>query len=329
METAGIFEKGKTAMNSMIRRAALGVALCLALLLVAGLAHSGEAKRRNVVFVLKNLVNPFCVDVKNGAEKAARDLGIKLSVLTPLVTDNNEEMMQLTEQAMASGECDVLVVFPADSLGMVPALQAVHAEGIPIVMLNTSIWSDEVIWETFVECENLSVGRSIGNALAERMGKKGNVILIEGVPGSQATNDRMGGAADAIAGYPDMKVIARQPGFLNRATAMEVMQNLLQSHPDVQGVFAMNDEMALGCVEAIDAAGRSKDIMVAGCNADKEGCLAVKAGRLAFTCDIRAGEQGYQAIAAAAKILDGEKLPPRTLIQTNIVDQSNIDEYLK
>ena len=174
------------------------LALCLALLLVftacsapaqttesAASEVSTNSEGRNVTFVLKNLVNPFCVTVKEGAEQAAKDLNVNLSVLTPIQGDNNEELMQLIEQAVASGSCDTIVVFPSDSIGIVPAVKKAYDAKIPVVLLNTGITTDEVIWESFVACENWEVGRACGEALAEKMNYKGKVILIEGVVGAQ------------------------------------------------------------------------------------------------------------------------------------------------
>ncbi len=309
--------------------AALCCALCVsssAFAADSALAKARASGARNVSFVLKNLINPFCVTVQEGAQQAARDHNVNLTMLTPLQGDNNEELTQLTEQAIASGECDVLVMFPSDSVGIIPAVQATVDADIPVVMLNTNIRHDEMIYETFVACENYDAGFTIGEALAKKMDYKGNVIIIEGVPGAQNSIDRCGGARAAIEQYSGMKVIDSQPGELNRAKAMEVMQNLLQAHAQVDGIFAMNDEMALGCIEAIEAAGRLGKITVAGCDGNKDARTAVKEGRLTLTCDLVPYDQGYQAVKAAALILDGIDLPPRIVTSTKILDLANIDE---
>ncbi|MEY8339144.1 sugar ABC transporter substrate-binding protein [Lachnospiraceae bacterium 62-35] len=291
--------------------------------------NTTENSGRNVTFVLKNLINPFCVTVKEGAEQAGKDNNLNLTILTPVQGDNNEELMQLVEQAVASGECDTLVVFPSDSIGIVPAVQKAYDAGIPVVILNTAITSQDVIWESFVACENWEVGKACGEALAKKMDYKGKVILIEGVTGAQNSIDRIGGAREAIESYPDMEVAASQSGDMNRAKAMEVMQNLLQAHPDVQGVFAINDEMALGCVEAIAAAGKSDQIIVGGCDGNADARTAIREGKLAFSCDLVPYDQGYQAIAAAAKIVDKEPLEERIVTKMLILDLDNVDETVK
>lgn len=173
-------------------------------------------------------------------------------------------------------------------------------------------------------CENTEVGRKIGEALAEKMEYKGKVIFIEGVAGAQNSMDRITGATEVLAEYPDMEIVTSQPGDFNRAKAMEVMQNLLQSNPDVDGVFAMNDEMALGCIEAIEAAGKAGDIIVAGCDANVDALTAIKEGKLQLTCDIVPFDQGYQSVVAASKILGGETVERYICTDMNIVDMDSI-----
>ncbi|RGY98864.1 sugar ABC transporter substrate-binding protein [Clostridium sp. AM58-1XD] len=182
------------------------------------------------------------------------------------------------------------------------------------------------MWESYVACENWEVGRACGEALAKKMGYKGKVILIEGVTGAQNSIDRIGGAREVIESYPDMEIVASQSGDMNRAKAMEVMQNLLQAHPDVQGVYAINDEMALGCVEAIAAAGRSDQIIVGGCDGNADARTAIRDDKLAFSCDLVPYDQGYQAVAAAAKIVNGEEVEERVVTKMLIIDKDNVDE---
>ena len=282
---------------------------------------------RNATLILKNLVNPFCVTVKEAAEEAAIEHNINLTVLTPLQGDSNEELSQLTEQAVVSGDCDVLIMFPSDSTGIIPAVQKVYEAGIPVVSLNTPINSDTVMWETFIAAENYDVGYLTTSRLCEAMEGKGQVFLIEGVVGAQNSIDRIAGATDAIKEHPDIEIVAQQAGEMNRAKAMEVVQNLLQAHPDVDGIYCCNDEMALGAIEAIAAAGKEGQVLVAGCDVNADARVAIREGKLAFSCDIGAYDQGYQSVAAAAKILDGEEVPERIVTKMVVVGIDEIKDY--
>lgn len=300
----------------------------------SALAKAKNSNSKNVTFILKNISNPFCVSTRDGAAKAAEELGIKLTVLLPEESDNNDQLLQLTRQAVDSGEPDVMIMFPADSIKFVPAVQMAVNADIPVVMLAANIRHDERIYETFVAADNREVGRTIGETLAEKLGHKGNVILVEGVPGSQNSMDRMGGVTEALAKYKDITVVASVPGLGRkgvpyRTAGREVMQELLPSHPDIQAVFCMVDELALGCIETLEAAGKADQVLVAGCDGTASAIESIKQGKLNFTCDISPYTQGYQAMVAASKILKGEAVPARIVTELKIIDSSNVHEITK
>jgi len=265
------------------------------------------AEGATVTMILKNFVNPFFLTMREGAEAAAADFGINLTVLAPLVNESNEEQSLMADQAIIN-QVDLLIMCPSDTMGIVPAIQRVHAAGIPIVALNTRIGGD-TLWETFVVAENFASGYGTGTRIAEMMGGEGELILLEGVPGAQTAIDRLDGAHAALESFPGITVVAQQSAEYNRAIAMDVTQNLLQAHPNVKGLWAANDEMALGALEAIDSAGLTGQIIVAGIDATGDGRQALRDGRLAITCSTDPFMQGYYAVQAAAAVLNGEDLP--------------------
>jgi len=273
--------------------------------------------------ILKNFVNPFFLTVREGGEAAAADFGINLTVLAPLVAESNEEQSQMADQAIIN-QIDLLIMCPSDTNGIVPAVQRVFEAGIPVINLNTRIGGDKIMWETFVVAENFPAGQGTATRLAEMMGGEGDLILLEGVPGAQTAIDRADGAIDALKNFPNIKIVAQQSAEYNRATAMDVMQNLLQAHPNVKGVFAANDEMALGALEAIDAAGLSGKILVAGIDANADARQSMRDGKLALTCSTDPFAQGYYAVQAAAAYLNGETLPPVYTVPIRVL--SSIDE---
>lgn len=286
-------------------------------------APAGSAEGKNVTMILKNLTNPFFISVKEGAEKAAGELGINLTVLAPLQADNNEEQSQMVDQAIAS-QTDLLIMCPSDSEGIVPAIQRVAEAGIPIVNLNTLIGGDEVLWKSFVAIENYDAGYQTTKALCELMGGKGEIMVIEGVTGAQTSIDRVKGATDAIAEYPDIQIVAQQSGDYNRAKAMDVVQNLLQANPNVNAIYCCNDEMALGAVEAVASAGKTGDILIAGCDANADARAAIQDGKMALSCDSQPVEQGYQAVMTAGKILAGETVEERVVTEMKVVSKEDL-----
>ncbi|MDR1931897.1 MAG: sugar ABC transporter substrate-binding protein [Spirochaetales bacterium] len=288
----------------------------------SGAAASG-ASGKEATLILKNLTNPFFISVKEGGEAAAAKYGLNLTVLAPLKADNNEEQMQMVEQSIAR-QTDILVIIPADTNGIIPAVEKVFEANIPVVDLNTKIGGDKVMWKTFVAIENYDGGYMAVKKLCELMGSEGEIIIIEGVVGAQTSIDRVKGAHAAIAEFPKIKIVAQQSGEYNRAKGMDVVQNLLQAHPNVKAIFCCNDEMALGAVEAVEAAGKRGKILIAGIDANADAKQAIKDGKMTLSLDSQPYMQGYSAVEAAAKILSGEKVDERIVTEMAVVTKETL-----
>lgn len=283
-----------------------------------------EPADKEVTVILKNLTNPFWISVKEGAEAAGKELGVKVKVLAPLKADNNEEQSQMVEQAIAN-QTDIIVLTPSDSNGIIPAARKLNEANIPIINLNTKIAGNTVESETFIAIENYDAGFETVTRLCEMMEGKGKIIIIEGVTGAQTSIDRVKGAIGALANFPEIELVVRQSGEYNRAKAMDVVQNLLQAHPDVNGIFCCNDEMALGAVEAIASAGKTGQILVAGIDANADARQAIKDGKMALSCDSQPFNQGYQGVANAVKVLQGEKLDEFIKLEMKVVGKEDLE----
>ena len=277
----------------------------------------------NITFIVKNLVNPFWVSTKEGALAAAKDYGVNVEVLAPLKADNNEEQIQEVEQAIAK-KVDAIVIAPADSSGIVPAIKGVNEANIPVINFNTKIKGDEAKYESFIVAENYSVAKKVCTKLAEMMNQEGELILLTGVTASQSTIDLTKGAHDALAEYPGIKIVAEQTANFARADAMTVTQNLLQANPNVKAIYAENDEMALGAYEAVAQAGKTGQIMIAGTDGNADAIAAVKDGKLALTCNKDPYMQGYKAVEAAVKFLKGEQIEKQILVEASLVTKDTI-----
>lgn len=285
-----------------------------------------ETNSYKITLIVKNLVNPMWLAVKEGAEAAAKEYGVELTVLAPLKADNNEEQIRQVEDAITK-QADAIVLIPADSQGIIPAVEKANQAGIPVINVNTKVGGG--VTETFVAVENYDAASKVAEAVAEKLGQKGKVIILEGKAGAQSAIDLKQGAVDTFAKYEGIEIVASQTANWNRAEAMQVTQNLLQAHPDVNAIFASNDEMAMGAVEAVDQAGLTGKIIIAGLDANQDALEAIKEGKMTLTCDKRGFEQGYVGVEAAVKVLNNEPVDDRIVIDTTIVDESNVDEFLK
>lgn len=289
-----------------------------------GEGSGNELASKEVTVILKNLTNPFWISVKEGVEAAGEELGVNVKVLAPLKADNNEEQSLMVEQAIAN-QTDIVVLTPSDSNGIIPAAKKLNEAGIPIVNLNTKIEGNTVDVETFIAIENYDAGFETVKRLCEMIEGSGEIIIIEGVTGAQTSIDRVKGAIDSLAEYPGVELVAQQSGDYNRAIAMDVVQNLLQAHPDVNAIFCCNDEMALGAVEAIASAGKTGEILVAGIDANDDARQAIKEGKMALSCDSQPFNQGYQGVVNAVKVLQGEELDDFIKLDMKVVGKEDLD----
>lgn len=154
------------------------------------------------------------------------------------------------------------------------------------------------------------------------------MFIIEGTAGAQTSIDRVEGATAAISEYPDIEVVAQQSASYKRATAMDVAQNLLQANPDVNAVYCCNDEMALGVVEAVDAAGKTGQILIGGADGNADALQCILDGKMYATAEANAFDQAYYSVVAAVNVLKGQEAEDK-MIDSPIIDKENVAEFQK
>lgn len=283
------------------------------------------AKRYTFALVTKALNNPFWDMMHEGAKKVAEENNIDLIYLAPTKPYNLEEQTRLVEDLIEK-KVDGIVLVPVDSAGIVPVIERVNKAGIPIALANTNATGGEVV--TFSAIENYEAMTLIAEYMVEKLGGKGKVIILEGTPGSQTAIDRKRALDDVLAKYPDIEVLASQTAEFQRAKGMQVMENLLQTYPEIDAVLACNDEMALGAIEALEAAGRLEGTLVSGFDANDDALKAVYEGRMVVTCDQQPGKQAGDAMLALIDYINGKTVPKRIVTPGFLVDKDSIDRYL-
>lgn len=287
------------------------------------------AEGKTATLILKDLTNPVWLKAQDGAMAAAKDFGIDLEVVAPVKSNNNDEQIALAEQAIAQKK-DILIMTPADSKGIVPAMEQVNAAGIPIINLNTKINNDAgtLKIETFVVADNTVCGTLCAEELVKLAGEEGEAIILEGPSGGQVTIDLSNAAQAVFAKYPNVKVVDIQDAKFDRSTGFTTTQNLLQAHPDVKIIFSCNDEMALGAVEALKEANKLDQVFVGGIDGNNDAMAAIKEGTMEVTVYKNFYLQAYTAVEAAAKFLNGGTLDETIKIDLAAVTKDNVDEYI-
>ncbi|WP_134686129.1 ribose ABC transporter substrate-binding protein RbsB [Brevibacillus migulae] len=245
--------------------------------------------------------NPFFVTLKDGAEKAAKDAGAELIVVD--AQDDTAKQISGVEDLIQK-KVDVILINPTDSAAIATAVEAANKANIPVITVDRAAEGGQVV--SHIASDNVKGGKMAGDYILETLGGKGNLVELEGIAGTSAARDRGKGFHEAVDGKDGVKVVATQPADFDRAKGMTVMENILQGNQDIQAVFAHNDEMALGALQAIEAAG--KQIMVVGFDATDDAVKAVNEGKMAATVAQKPAAIGETAVQTALKVKKGEKV---------------------
>ncbi|MCT4479765.1 ribose ABC transporter substrate-binding protein RbsB [Peribacillus frigoritolerans] len=259
---------------------------------------------------ISTLNNPFFVSLKDGIEKEAKEKGMKVTVVD--AQDDTAKQISGIEDLILQ-KVDVLLVNPTDSAAISSAVQSANEAGIPVITIDRS--SDEGDIETFIASDNVAGGEMAAEYLVKELGEKAKVVELEGVSGASATRERGKGFHNIADKQLDVQT--SQTAEFDRTKGLNVMENILQGNKDIQAVFAHNDEMALGAIEAIKAAG--KDIIVVGFDGNDDALKAVENGELKATIAQQPALIGEEAVNAAEKILKGDKVDDTISVPLKLV----------
>ncbi|MFZ5753137.1 MAG: ribose ABC transporter substrate-binding protein RbsB, partial [Bacillota bacterium] len=250
--------------------------------------------------VISTLNNPFFVTLKEGAEAKAKELGVELIVLDSQ-NDSTKELANV-EDLVTKG-VKLILINPTDSKAVANAIKVANDKKIPVITLDRGADGGEV--KAHIASDNVAGGKMAGEFIIEKLGGKGKVVELEGIPGTSAARDRGKGFNDAIGSKPEIKVVAKQVADFDRQKGLAVMENILQAQKEINAVFAHNDEMALGALKAIESAKRT-GIIVVGFDATDDAVKAVNEGKLAATVAQQPSQIGSLGVETAAKVLKGE-----------------------
>ncbi len=286
-------------------------------LLAAALAASITAPamaKDAIALVISTLDNPFFVTLKEGAEKQAKALDYDLVVLDSQ-NDPAKELANVEDISVRGVK--VLLINPTDSDAVGNAIAVANQKKLPVITLDRAANKGQVV--AHIASDNTAGGEMAGNYIAEKLGKGAKIIQLEGIAGTSAARERGAGFAKAAEAH-DFKILASQPADFDRSKGLNVMENLLTAQPEVQGVFAQNDEMALGALRAIQAAGK-KDLVLVGFDGTDDGVKAVKGGKMAATIAQQPEKIGEIGVQTADKVLKGEKVEASIPVELKLINQ--------
>ena len=296
---------------------------------VVGACSRTRGGRSRVALVLKTFNSPFFLDMRNGAEAAAARAGIDLVVQAAERELDVERQMQIIENLIET-RVAVLCICPSGSTEIVPAVGKANRAGIPVIIVDDQIdesaAAEQGVWfDTYIGSDNVEGGRIAGQYLVDASGRSARLALLEGIPGHQTGDARLRGFRDAIGSAPGVAVVASQTANWERDQGFTVFRNMLQAHPEIDALFACNDVMALGAVEAIQAAGRTGRIRVIGFDAIDDARKAIAAGTMEASVAQYPEVMGRVAIESAVKLIRGEPVPHDQRTRVGLVTRANVD----
>jgi ABC-type sugar transport system substrate-binding protein len=273
-----------------------------------------EPFNKTVALSISNLKNSFFSTLLHGAQETARLFGVKLIFRDA----QNKEAQQLADVAnFIKQNVDMIIINPTNTESITPVVEMANTKNIPVITVDRKSSGGEIICH--IESDNLEGGRMAARVLAQLLKGKGSVIEIEGIPGTSAAHERGMGFNQELRKYPEITVVAREAANFDRQEAQEVMQGLLKKDTEFDAVFAHNDNMILGVIDALEEMNVHSPRVLIGFDAIPEAVQAVKQGRLTATIAQKPETMGRLSIESSVLYFRGEKLPAVIPVELSLI----------
>ena len=286
-----------------------------------GTDAAGDSANKSITFALSTQANSFMVKMREGAQKKADELGLTINFQD--ASDDSATQANQLANAAATG-AGAVIVNPTDSDAMASAVKQLTDAKIPVVAVDRAVNNAEV--SSYIASDNVGGGKQAAKALSEAIHGEGEILVLQGKTGSSASRERGQGFEEGLKDSPNIKVVAKQTAEFERVKGLDVTTNLLQAHPNVKAIFAENDEMALGAIEALgDKAG--KDVIVVGFDGVEDALKAIKEGTMYASIAQQPADMAAQAVVEASKLLKGESATKEMQVDVVTVTKENVDKF--
>lgn len=278
------------------------------------------SKKYHVGVILKALTNQYWQGIEKGAQAAAKDLGVDATVQA--ASSESAQTEQLTiAQTLLSQNFDAFVVAPESTSNLTPALKQMQAKGLPIVNVDDA----RVPASVYVGPDHELDGSQAAAEFANSFPQGGKVAQVEGQAGSSAAILRIKGFKEGVQKAGNLNLVASVPGDWDADKAFAAAQSIIQQHPDVKGIYANNDTMAVGVAKAVQ--GSHKNIDVIGTDGVPEAIAAVRKGTMHATVSPLPYYEGYWAVESAVRLLEGQKVAPWVVAPAQLITKGNVDQF--
>ena len=274
--------------------------------------------------------NPWRIAQTESMKAEAAKLGHQL-VYTDAAGSAAKQVADVN--SMIAQGVDLIFLAPREEKPLIPAIMAAKRAGIPVILLDRNV--DQSLaqagkdYVTFIGSDFVEEGRRAAEALVKAVNGNAKIIQLEGTTGSSPANDRRKGFEDYIKNHPGMKIMASQSGDFARDKGRQVAETLLQAHPDATAIYAHNDEMAIGAIAALEAAGKKpgQDVIIVSVDGTRDALQAIIDGKMLATveCNPKFGPKAFEVMMRHAK---GEQIPPKVINEDRFFDKSNAAQFI-
>ena len=308
----------------------LGLFMVVLLALSAGgifAAGSGQAGKKTFAFCPPAMISPYYKSVIKGAQEAADRLGYNLITLAPDSESNYAAQVQIVEDQITKN-VDGIILCAINTDAIVSAVRKANQANIPVVMFNTqNELTGGVQVACYVRYDQREAGRKVADFVGKTFNGTANVGILLGLPSDHTTERRGGFLEVAQAKYPNVKLVAEQPGDWEREKGMNAAANMLTAHPEITVFFGLSDEMALGAYQAVSRANVANKVAVCGFDGTPAAIASVRAGQLLSTVYIGSEGTGTSCVEALDKIVKKQPVSKFINVDTEIVTKANAGKY--
>ena len=293
--------------------------------LLSGCGRAGSPESKDEIkatLVISTLNNPFFVSVADGAKEAASDAGANLDVQN--ANNSDQTALNATTTALTK-KPGVLIIDPVGSESGGTMTEQANKADVPVVAFDRQPDSGELA--SFIGYDAIQAGKEAAKSLAESIDEKGKVVEIQGILGTNVAQDRSKGFNEGIKAYPNIEVVAKQAADFDRGKALDVMTNVLQGNSDIDGVYAANDEMALGVVAALKARNLAGKVQVVGNDGIGDALKAVQDGTMYSTHAESPFVLGKQVVDLSLKVAKGETVEKNTVLEGQLVTKDDVADF--
>jgi len=281
------------------------------------------ADAETLVVFSKSRSSPIYVALRGGANVAGKTLGgVVVNHYMPSIADNIEQQAGLVDEAIKS-KADAIIFTPVDVNALAPWVKKINDAGIPLVNVVDRIAGGTAI--AFVGVDDYDLGLNTARTLLKAIGGKGNVVILEGPPTIPTAAQRAKGFEAALKEFPEVKLLASKPASYARTEGASITQGLLRQFPQIDGILAANDPMAMGAIESLKSAKRKAQVV--GINAAKEVMELIKSGDMLASGDYSGFSIGCIATEIAVRHLRKQEIPKEVILKPTVVDKSNLAPY--